>query len=83
MLTIYCCIMALGPSVQYDIQFIGGVKNTLFGGEGLFIATVIGPGPIWLQSLPFSRLTCSWARTTNRIALECPRVYLGGYLPSL
>ncbi len=51
--------MALGPSVQYDIQFIGGVKNTLFGGEGLFIATVIGPGPIWLQSLPFSRLAGS------------------------
>ena len=53
------CIMALGPSVQYDIQFIGGVKNTLFGGEGLFIATVTGPGPIWLQSLPFSRLAGS------------------------
>ena len=53
------CIMALSPSVQYDIQFIGGVKNTLFGGEGLFIATVTGPGPIWLQSLPFSRLAGS------------------------
>ena len=53
------CIMALAPSVQYDIQFIGGVKNTLFGGEGLFIATVTGPGPIWLQSLPFSRLAGS------------------------
>ena len=47
------------PSVQYDIQFVGGVKNTLFGGEGLFIATVTGPGPIWLQSLPFSRLAGS------------------------
>ena len=53
------CLMALGPSVQYDIQFIGGFKNTLFGGEGLFIATVTGPGPIWLQSLPFSRLAGS------------------------
>jgi uncharacterized protein (TIGR00266 family) len=53
------CLMALGPSVQYDVQFIGGVKNTLFGGEGLFIATVTGPGPIWLQSLPFSRLAGS------------------------
>ena len=49
----------LSASVQYDIQFIGGVKNTLFGGEGLFIATVTGPGPIWLQSLPFSRLAGS------------------------
>lgn len=53
------CLMALGPSVQYDVQFIGGVKNTLFGGEGLFIATVTGPGPVWLQSLPFSRLAGS------------------------
>jgi uncharacterized protein (TIGR00266 family) len=53
------CLMALAPSVQYDIQFIGGVKNTLFGGEGLFIATVTGPGPVWLQSLPFSRLAGS------------------------
>lgn len=50
------CIMAMGPSVQYDIQMVGGVKNTLFGGEGLFLATLTGPGPIWLQSLPFSRL---------------------------
>lgn len=50
------CLMAMGPSVQYDIQLIGGIKNTLFGGEGLFVATLTGPGPIWLQSLPFSRL---------------------------
>jgi uncharacterized protein (TIGR00266 family) len=53
------CLMALGPTVQYDVQFIGGVKNTLFGGEGMFIATVTGPGPVWLQSLPFSRLAGS------------------------
>jgi len=50
------CIVALQPSVQYDIQFVGGFKNTLFGGEGLFFATLTGPGKIWLQSLPFSRL---------------------------
>lgn len=50
------CLVALAPSVHYDIQFVGGVRNTLFGGEGLFTATVTGPGPIWLQSLPFSRL---------------------------
>jgi uncharacterized protein (TIGR00266 family) len=50
------CLMAMGPSVQYDVQLVGGIKNTLFGGEGLFVATVVGPGPIWLQSLPFSRL---------------------------
>lgn len=50
------CIVAMQPSVQYDIQFVGGFKNTLFGGEGLFFATLTGPGEIWLQSLPFSRL---------------------------
>lgn len=50
------CLMAMGSSVNYDIQFIGGLKNAFFGGEGLFLATLRGPGPIWLQSLPFSRL---------------------------
>jgi uncharacterized protein (TIGR00266 family) len=50
------CIVAFLPSVQYDIQFVGGFKNTLFGGEGLFFATLTGPGRVWLQSLPFSRL---------------------------
>jgi uncharacterized protein (TIGR00266 family) len=50
------CIVALQPRVTYDIQFVGGIKNTLFGGEGLFFATLTGPGDIWLQSLPLSRL---------------------------
>lgn len=50
------CLVALQPSVKYDIQFVGGFKNTIFGGEGLFLATVTGPGEVWLQSLPFSRL---------------------------
>lgn len=50
------CLVALQPSVQYDIQFVGGFKNTIFGGEGLFFATLTGPGDIWCQSLPFSRL---------------------------
>ena len=49
------CLVAMSPSVNYDIQFIGGIKNTLFGGEGLFLATLTGPGKIFLQSLPFSR----------------------------
>jgi uncharacterized protein (TIGR00266 family) len=49
-------IVAMQPSVNYDIQTVGGIKNTLFGGEGLFLATLTGPGDIWLQSLPFSRL---------------------------
>ena len=50
------CLVAFQPSVNYDIQFTGGIKNTLFGGEGLFLATLTGPGKIFLQSLPFSRL---------------------------
>ncbi len=50
------CLVALLPSVTYDIQFVGGLKTALFGGEGLFFATLRGPGKVWLQSLPFSRL---------------------------
>lgn len=50
------CIVAFTSDVNYDIQFVGGVKNTLFGGEGLFYATLRGPGKVWIQSLPISRL---------------------------
>ena len=50
------CIVAFEPSVEYDIKFVGGIKNTLFGGEGLFFAVLTGPGNVWLQSLPFARL---------------------------
>jgi uncharacterized protein (TIGR00266 family) len=50
------CIVAFQPTVEYDIQFVGKIKSALFGGEGLFFATLRGPGRIWLQSLPLSRL---------------------------
>jgi uncharacterized protein (AIM24 family) len=50
------CIVALGSGVNYDIQFNNSVKSALFGGEGMVFATLTGPGPIWLQSLPFARL---------------------------
>ncbi len=50
------CLVAMAPSVDYDIQFVGGFKNVLFGGEGLFFAKLTGPGLVYLQSLPFSRL---------------------------
>lgn len=50
------CIVAFTQEVQYDIQFIGGIRNTIFGGEGLFFATLKGPGKVWIQSLPVSRL---------------------------
>ena len=50
------CLVAFEPRVTYDIQWIGGFKTALFGGEGLFFATLTGPGRVWMQSLPFSRL---------------------------
>lgn len=65
------CIVAFQPSVDYDIQFVGGIKTALFGGEGLFFATLRGPGRIWLQSLPFSRLA-------GRIVAAAPKTGRGG-----
>ncbi len=50
------CLVAFSASVNYDIRFIGGFKNALFGGEGLFFAELTGPGLVYVQSLPFSRL---------------------------
>lgn len=50
------CLVAFTYGVDYDIQFVGGIKNTLFGGEGLFFATLRGPGKVWIQTLPISRL---------------------------
>jgi len=50
------CVVAFESAVDFDIQFVGGIKSALFGGEGLFFATLRGPGRVWLQSLPFSRL---------------------------
>jgi len=50
------CLVAMTRTVDYDIQMVGGIKTALFGGEGLFFATLKGPGTVWIQSLPFSRL---------------------------
>ncbi len=50
------CVVAMTSSVNFDIQSVGSVKSALFGGEGVFMATLTGPGKIWIQSLPFSRL---------------------------
>jgi len=65
------CIVAFQPTVDYDIQLVGGIKTALFGGEGLFFATLRGPGRIWLQSLPFSRLA-------GRIVAAAPQTGRGG-----
>lgn len=50
------CLVGLAESVDYNIKFVGGFKNTLFGGEGIFLAQLEGPGTVYIQSLPFSRL---------------------------
>ena len=50
------CVVAFTPNVNFEIQYVGKVKTALFGGEGLFFAKITGPGTVWLQSLPFSRL---------------------------
>jgi uncharacterized protein (AIM24 family) len=50
------CIIGFDQTIDYDIEFIGGTKNTIFGGEGLFFAKLQGPGTVYIQSLPFSRL---------------------------
>jgi uncharacterized protein (TIGR00266 family) len=65
------CIVAFQPSVNYDIQFVGKIKSALFGGEGLFFATLRGPGRVWLQSLPLSRLA-------GRITAASPKALRGG-----
>jgi len=65
------CIVAFQPSVQYDIKYVGKIKSALFGGEGLFFATLRGPGHVWLQSLPLSRLA-------GRIVAAAPQTGRGG-----
>ncbi|WP_062060884.1 TIGR00266 family protein [Aquimarina longa] len=60
------CIIGFSKGVHYDIEFVGGIKNTIFGGEGLFFATLTGPGVVYIQSLPFSRLA-------NRVLALAPR----------
>ncbi|MGV6829879.1 MAG: TIGR00266 family protein [Flavobacteriales bacterium] len=60
------CIIGFDNTIDYDIEFIGGIKNTLFGGEGMFFATLTGPGTVYVQSLPFSRLA-------NRVWAAAPK----------
>ncbi len=60
------CIVGFTKDVDYDIEFVGGIRNTVFGGEGLFFATLRGPGTVYIQSLPFSRLA-------GRVLASIPR----------
>jgi len=60
------CLMGFESSVDYDIVYVKGIKNALFGGEGLFFASLTGPGKVWIQTLPFSRLA-------DRVMASAPR----------
>ena len=60
------CLVAFEPSVEYDIKYVGKIKTALFGGEGLFFASLTGPGKVYLQTLPFSRMA-------DRIIASAPR----------
>lgn len=61
------CIIGFNSTINYDIEFVGGIKNTIFGGEGLFFATLTGPGVVYVQSLPFSRLA-------DRVIASAPKM---------
>ncbi|WP_439152959.1 TIGR00266 family protein [Winogradskyella sp.] len=60
------CLVGFTQGVDYDIEFVGGIKNSIFGGEGLFFARLQGPGKVYIQSLPFSRLA-------GRVLASAPR----------
>ncbi len=81
------CLVAFAEGVDYDIQFQGGFKNALFGGEGLFLAVLRGPGKVFLQSLPFSRLADRIVAASrfysNRGETRTPGGALGGALGGL
>lgn len=70
------CLVALTRDVKYDIEMVRGIKSMFFGGEGLFFATLQGPGTVWLQSLPFNRLAA-------RVAALIPAQGRGGEEGSL
>ena len=65
------CLVAMTSEVNYEIEMVKGVKTALFGGEGLFFATLKGPGTVWVQSLPFSRLA-------SRVFAAAPQTPGGG-----
>jgi len=65
------CVVAYTPDVNFEIQYVGKIKTALFGGEGLFFAKLTGPGTVWLQSLPFSRLA-------SRVFAAAPQTGGGG-----
>ena len=77
------CLVAFDPTVDYDIQFVGGIKTAIFGGEGLFFALMTGPGRVWVQTLPFSRLADRVLSAFHGSKEEVRRGDLGGALGAL
>lgn len=64
------CLVAMSETVNYDVALQGGIKNGLLGGEGLFLATLTGPGEVWMQSLPFSRMADEIIKASRKNAEE-------------
>lgn len=77
------CLVAFDPSVDYDIEMVGGIKTALFGGEGLFLASMTGPGRVWIQTLPFSRLADRIMSAVHGSKEEVRRGDLGGALGAI
>jgi len=77
------CLVAFDPTVDYDIEFVGGIKTAVFGGEGLFFALMTGPGRVWVQTLPFSRLADRVLSAFHGSKEEVRRGDLGGALGAI
>jgi uncharacterized protein (TIGR00266 family) len=77
------CLVAFDPTVDYDIEFVGGIKTAVFGGEGLFFAALTGPGRVWVQTLPFSRLADRVLAAQHGGKEEVRRGDLGGALGAI
>jgi uncharacterized protein (TIGR00266 family) len=77
------CLVAFDPSVTYDIEFVGGIKTAMFGGEWLFFAAMTGPGRVWIQTLPFSRLADRVLHAFHGSKEEVRRGDFGGALGAL
>lgn len=74
------CLVAFDVSIQYDIKFVGGFKNVLFGGEGMFFASLTGPGKVYLQSLPFSRIADRIVEAAKKRGVQEESKGVGGIL---
>ena len=76
------CVVAYTTSINFEIQYVGKIKTALFGGEGLFFARITGPGTVWLQSLPFSRLASRVFAAAPQMGGRREEGALGGLLPA-